>query len=120
MTDIKSTLFGEFMSKSDITAHATNGLLCGYPECCIKYCLLRRRDTVVPSHAYSDCGVVLCPECATTPNITVTIQSRRLLSTPYPHHIGDLADQPVTDAVRFQADIIALELMDLFKSGAEQ
>ncbi|MCL1132221.1 hypothetical protein L2748_21295 [Shewanella sairae] len=120
MTDIKSTLFGEFMSKSEIIAHATIGLLCGYPECCIKYCLLRRRDTVVPLHAYSDCGVVLCPECTAKPDITDTIQSRRLLSTPYPYHIGDLADQPVSDAVRCQADIIARELMDLFKSGAEQ
>lgn len=117
LSNIQKLPIGQFMSDDEVLSHVTNGILCGYPECCIKFCLLRRRDCIVPVNPYSDFGVILCPKCAEKTDIDVIIQANRLLDSQFPHHPKYLIGCGIPDDARRRAESVAKELITLFKVG---
>lgn len=114
MNDIQQSMFGQYMSKAAIEDHVEKGLLCGYPDCCIKYSLLRIRGGELPVHENLQQGVVLCPECVNKSDIANIIQCRRLLKTPYPHSDGTWMALPKDMVSR--ANCIVEELMKKFSN----
>lgn len=83
---IAQTRVGEYYELDRILTHCVQGLLCGYSECCIKFCLMRRHGEVFPQTPYLDNGVVLCPHCASNIEAAVKgIVSRRILGNPFPN-----------------------------------
>lgn len=94
-----------------ILVNCIQGLMCGYDECCIKFCLLRRHGEPIPPNPYLDDGVVMCHCCAA--NVEATKQgviSRRWLASPFPKSIKDDWPEYWPKELKAQAERLAAEI----------
>jgi hypothetical protein len=81
-----NTRVTEYHTKAGLLVEVIQGLMCGYAECCIKFCLLRRYSDPFPPNPYLDDGVVMCADCAADVETTkASIISRRWLASPFPN-----------------------------------